>query len=204
MRVTKTYTKAIIVMHSISLLIVIFASFAFIRISNKTIPYISGKNSLIGVSGFTNLNSWRMETKSINFDANFVISNGNLKSINSLKFTTPVKSLISTHPNMDTVVYNMLDKSGKGVIKFSQTKAMVLPRMKMVNIIGNLSIGGVTKIIDLQLSYDVKNEKEIYFKGLKKLDLHDFGITRSNPILKRVKFDDQVMIQIEMNSKTGI
>ena len=34
-----------------------------------------------------------------------------------------------------------------------------------------------------------------------KFDLHFFGITRKNPLLKNVKFDSQVLVQIEINLK---
>lgn len=101
------------------------------------------------------------------------------------------------------MVYNILTAKGFNEITFVMKQQMVLPKMKMVNLIGDLTIGDETRTIDLQLSYEVKNSNEIKFKGLKKLNLHEFGITRANPVLKRVKFDDLVLVQIEMVLNDG-
>lgn len=140
-----------------------------------------------------------MDTDTLNCDANFLISNGRLEAIENLKFSTPIKNLKSTHAYMDTVVYKMLANDGVHDITFVQSRIMILPRMKMVNIIGDLTIGKVKRVVDLQLVYNVKNDYEVSFIGLKKLDLDLFGITRKNPVLKNIKFDNQVLVQIEVN-----
>ena len=204
MELSKLHTRGMVVLHTVSLLLVFFAFVAFIKISSTVVAYNKADGSLIGVSGFTNLDNWRMETKTISCNANFEIYNGDLKNINSLKFSTPIQSLTSTHPAMDSIVYHMLSANGAKEISFVQTKQMILPKMKMVNMIGELTIGNETKVVDLQLSYEVINAQQINFKGLKKLDLHEFGVTRSNPILKKIKFEDQIMIQIEMNLINGL
>lgn len=193
------YSKLIVVLHFVSLIILFVAIVAFIRSSSNGVEYSENKNSRIGVSGFTDLNKWSMDTDTLNCDANFVISDGRLKEINNLKFSTPIKSLKSTHAFMDTIVYNMLAVDGVNDITFEQTNIMILPRMKMVNILGDLTIGKVTKKIDLQLVYDIKNDNEVSFMGLKKLDLNMFGISRKNSLLKNIKFDNQVLVQIEIN-----
>lgn len=201
MRHPNKYSKLIILLHFVSLAVLFISIVAFLKSSSNGTVFSENNNSRIGVSGFTDLNKWSMDTDTLNCDASFVISDGRLKEINNLKFSTPIKSLKSTHAYMDTVVYNMLAVDGIKDITFEQSKIMILPRMKMVNIIGELTIGKATRIIDLQLVYHIKNDNEVSFIGLKKLDLHFFGITRKNPLLKNVKFDSQVLVQIEVNLK---
>ena len=193
------YSKSIILLHFFTLLVLFIAVVAFIKSSPKESFYNENKDSRIGVSGFTNLNKWSMDTDTLNCDANFLISNGRLEAIENLKFSTPIKNLKSTHAYMDTVVYKMLANDGVHDITFVQSRIMILPRMKMVNIIGDLTIGKVKRVVDLQLVYNVKNDYEVSFIGLKKLDLDLFGITRKNPVLKNIKFDNQVLVQIEVN-----
>lgn len=96
----KITTRLMIVLHSVSLLIVVFAFGAFVSISSEEVVFQESEGSVIGVSGFTNLDIWRMETKDLKLEASFVIASGNLNNINSLKLTTPVNSLKSTYSHM--------------------------------------------------------------------------------------------------------
>lgn len=203
MKISLVYSKAIIALNVIVLLVVSFIFVAFEKNTDKELPYVTDQKSRVTVTGFTNLSKWRMDTDYLKCDSRFVFSGGDLKEITYLKFSTPIIALKSTHAIMDTVVYKMLSASGVKEITFRQTRHMVLPKMKMVNIIGDLTIGAVTRKIDLQLSYTINNDKEINFKGLKKLVLREFNITRNNALLKAIKFDDEVMIQIEMNLTEG-
>lgn len=203
MKISPTYSKAIIGLNILTLLLVSFVFVAFVKKSNEELSYVNDKDSRMSVTGFTNLNKWRMDTDQLKCESRFIFSEGDLTEISSLKFSTPIVSLKSTHAAMDTVVYKMLSASGVKEITFVQTRHMVLPQMKMVNIIGDLTIGAVTRKIDLQLSYAIHNDKEITFKGLKKLVLREFNIARNHPLLKTIKFDDEVMIQIEMNLTEG-
>lgn len=206
MKAPQKHSRLIVFLHFCTLSILVIAIVAFVKSSSNSVPYIENKGSRIGVTGFTNLNKWSMDTDTLNCNADFVISDRELKEINNLTFSTPIKNLKSTHAYMDTVVYKMLATETVKDITFKQTNIMILPRMKMVNIIGDLTIGKVTKKIDLQMVYDVKNDNEVSFIGLKKLDLNFFEITRKNSILNNIKFDNQVLVQLEinLNNKTGI
>lgn len=198
MKITKTHAKGMVVLHSLSLLIVLFAFAAFVRASSEELTYRNHEDSRIAVSGFSNLDNWKMETNSLQCDGSFIFLDGELEDISSLTFSTLVKSLKSNHTEMDSIVHETLSARGAKEITFVQTQQMVLPRMKMVNIIGNLTIANLTRRVDLQLGYTMDKDKALHFKGLKKIDLNEFGITRSHPLLKALKFDNQVMIQIEM------
>lgn len=193
-----------VILHSLSLLVVLLALVAFSTSRSEELNYSNHKGSSIAISGFTNLDNWRMEADSIRCNGSFVFLDGELEDISSLNFTTDVTSLKSSNTQMDSLVYQILSAKGGRAITFVQTHQMVLPRMHMVNIIGNLTIANTTQRIDLQLGYTIGKDKELHFKGLKKIDLTEFSITTSHPLLKAVKFDNQVLVQIEMSLKGSV
>ena len=185
-------------------LVVVVACVAFATSSSKELAYVNDGTARIAVTGFTNLNQWSMETDSIKCNGGFVFQDGELQDISSLTFSTAVKGLKSSYTEMDSIVYQILSAEGVKDITFVQTRQMVLPKMRMVNIIGNLTMANVTRTVDLQLAYTIGENKELHFKGLKKIDLSQFGVTRAHPLLKTVKFDNQILVQIEMTLNNNI
>ena len=204
MKISKNYAKAIVWMHSLTLLLVVGAFVAFTSSSSEELNYRSNEGARIAISGFTNLNTWSMETDTVQCNGSFVFLNEELQDISSLSFSTPIKSLKSTHSEMDSIVYQILEAKEANLITFVQTQQMVLPRMRMVNIIGDLTLANVTRRIDLQLGYNIGKDKSLHFKGLKKIDLKQFGITRAHPLLKTIKFDNQILVQIEMTLNNNL
>jgi hypothetical protein len=204
MKISKKQAKGIVWLHSLSLLVILVAFVAFTKSSSEELPYSNDNKARLAITGFTNLNHWSMETDSIKCNGGFVFMGDELQDISSLKFSTAIKSLKSTHVEMDSIVHQILSAHGAKEITFVQTRQMVLPRMRMVNIIGHLTMADVTRTVDLQLAYSIGKNKELHFKGLKKIDLNQFGITRSHPLLQTLKFDKQILVQIEMTLNTNI
>ena len=204
MKISKNHARGIVLLHSLSLLVIVVAFVAFSKSSSEELPYSNNRNSRIAITGFTNLNQWSMETDSIKCDGGFVFIEDELQDISSLSFSTGIKSLKSNHAEMDSVVHQILSAKGAKDVTFVQTRQMVLPRMRMVNIIGHLTMANVTRTVDLQLAYNIRKNKELHFKSLKKIYLHQFGVTRAHPLLKTLKFDNQILVQIEMTLNNNI
>jgi polyisoprenoid-binding protein YceI len=198
MKISKNHARLMVLLHSLSLLIVLVAFAAFATSSSEEELSYRNADARIAITGFNNLNHWGMETELLQCSGSFVFLNGELEDISSLTFSTAVKSLRSDHSEMDSIVYQVLSDKGTEDITFVQTQQMVLPRMRMVNIIGNLTIANITQKVDLQFSYTIGKDKALHFKGLNKVDLNQFGITPAHPLLKALKFDNQILVQIEM------
>jgi hypothetical protein len=204
MSISKNHARGLVWLHSLSLLVVIVAFVGFSKSTSEEYSYTNDKSARIAITGFTNLNQWSMETDSITCKGGFVFQEGELQDISSLTFSAAVKSLKSSHVEMDSIVYQILSAKGAKDITFVQTRQMVLPKMRMVNIIGHLTMANVTRTVDLQLAYTLGENKELHFKGLKKIDLSQFGVTRAHPLLRTVKFDNQILVQIEMTLNNNI
>ena len=81
MRHPNKYSKLIILLHFVSLAVLFISIVAFIKSSSNGAVFSENNNSRIGVSGFTDLNKWSMDTDALNCDASFVISDGRLNEI---------------------------------------------------------------------------------------------------------------------------
>ncbi|MES2419046.1 MAG: hypothetical protein V4541_12725 [Bacteroidota bacterium] len=91
----------------------------------------------------------------------FVVKNGMLDDISSLKFVLSnheLNRLLATNDN----------------ISFEQTHVMVLPMMGMVHFIGMLNVDGVNSRADFQLQYEINKDKSVTFKGTKSFKLSDY------------------------------
>jgi len=92
----------------------------------------------------------------------FLIKNGNLDEIKSFSFEINNAAIKKQFSNADPK------------ITFQQTKAMILPYMKMIHFVGILSIDGVKKMTYFQLAYDVIDQNNIRISGNKKIKMSDF------------------------------
>gem|GEM_PF-2058939 len=93
----------------------------------------------------------------------YAVRDGRLDEIQHLKFEIADHSLKQFFP--DTSVRK---------ITFEQTKAMILPFMKMIHFVGILDIGGIKKTTHFQLAFEVNDDESIRLRGTKKIKLSDF------------------------------
>ena len=108
-------------------------------------------------------------------EGTYLIKDGELDEIYSLKFVLPSAQLKTLHT--DSLI-------GKKKIMFEQTRVMVLPIMGMVHCIGMLDIDGIRSTTSFHLGFSINSDQSITFKGTKLFKLNDFDENLSKEELK--------------------
>lgn len=157
---------------------------------------LNKEQSTCTVNGTSTLHDWEMTAENMYGYGHLDIEGGELKNIDVLKFTVPVKSLKSGKNRMDKNTYEAL-KSDKHP-KISYELVDVLSMEKNGNGVdikakGKLTIAGVTKYIDL----NVKAYNEgggIAFKGSTTFNMTSYKVDPPVALLGTVKTGDEVTI----------
>ncbi len=157
--------------------------------------------SQIKVLGTSNLHDWEMKAESFTCEGNFTVKGGVLKDISSLSFTLPVTNLKSKESLMDKRAYKALKSQEFSKITFKLTDAAVNTSQKTIAISGNLSIAGVTNLINLQSSYVVNADESITCKGSKNIKMSDFKIKAPSFMLGALKTGDALTIEVLLKLK---
>ena len=155
----------------------------------------------IKVSGTSNLHDWTMMAKSFVCEGKFVTKGGVLQDVSSLSFSLPVTNLKSKEDLMDTRAHKTLKASKFDKITFKLIEATVVPKQKVINAIGNLTIGGVTNKVSLQTTYLINADETITCKGSKMVKMSDFNIKAPSFMLGALKTGNDVTIDLLLKFK---
>ena len=152
----------------------------------------------IEVSGITNNHNWKMKTDSVDFRAQVMLLNRQLKTINSLSFAVPVKKLTSPNTYMDRIAHKTLKAYPFDKIYFKYIRAEISPwddkDQYMVKATGNLTIAGITQAITMNLISTVINDGTLTFSGSHKLKLSTYQVTPKKTLMGSLKTSDDVTI----------
>lgn len=173
--------------------------FLFINLTlfgqEQTYIYYSGE---IEVSGFTNKYNWKMKTDSVDCKALLTLQNRQLKTINSLSFTVPVKKLSSPNTYMDRIAHRTLKSYPFDKIYFRYVKSEITPwkdkDQYLVNASGNLTIAGVTQAIKMDLIATLIKDGTITFSGTHQLKLSSYQVVPKKTLMGTLDTSDDVTV----------
>ncbi len=167
----------------------------FVFGQQQTFVYHSGE---IEVSGYTNNYNWKMKTDSVECKALITLLNRQLKTINSLNLTVPVKKLSSPNTYMDRIAHRTLKSYPFDKIYFKYTKSEILPwddkDQYLIKASGNLMIAGVTQAIKMDLIATVVKDGTITFAGTHKLKLSTYGVIPKKTLMGTLNTSDDVTV----------
>lgn len=176
------------------------AVFAFGQ--QQTYVYHSGE---IEVSGYTNNYNWKMKTDSVDCKALITLQNRQMKAINSLSFTVPVKKLSSPNTYMDRIAHRTLKSYPFDKIFFKYVKSEILPwddkDQYLVKASGNLTIAGVTQAIKMDLIATVIKDGTITFAGTHKLKLSTYQVVPKKSLMGTLNTSDDVTVNFVIGVK---
>ena len=178
---------------SLSFLFLLLSLFSFGQ--QQTYIYHSGE---IEVSGFTNNYNWKMKTDSVDCKALMTLQNRQLKAINSLSFTVPVKKLSSPNTYMDRIAHRTLKSYPFDKIYFRYVKSEITPwkdkDQYLVEASGNLTIAGVTQSIRMDLIATVINDGTVTFSGTHELKLSTYQVVPKKTLMGTLDTSDDVRV----------
>jgi polyisoprenoid-binding protein YceI len=187
----KTKTKNFKISRVAILLFVMFTS----GLGYGQAPYRQNQVS-ITIAGTSTMHDWTMTTKDGVLQANLTLNaDGTLSQINSLQLNVPAESLKSGKGAMDKNAYNSLKTDKFKQITFALTSTQVTGNE--VKCTGNLTISGVTKVVQLDASCKLQPDNTFNCKGSKALKMTEYKVEPPTFMFGSIKTGDDITISFE-------
>lgn len=151
------------------------------------------------IRGTSNLHDWESKVTQVHGYGQLVAEPNNLKAINSLFVEIPVRGIKSPKGSvMDGKTYDALKAGTYPQITYKLTKITALNNKGggnfAVGALGDLTMAGVTRQIDLWVTVKVDNYGTIVISGSKNLKMTDFKISPPTALLGTLTTGDDVEI----------
>lgn len=160
------------------------------------------KSSKMTVAGTSSLHEWESEATKVSADAKIKVAAGKLEDITSLTVTVAAKAIKSTKGKiMDDKTYEALKADANPNITFQLTDVeSVTPANNgyTVKAKGNLTIAGSKKPVSMTVTATVTSSGVITFKGSKKINMVDYGMTPPKALAGTIKVGPEVEVGFEV------
>jgi polyisoprenoid-binding protein YceI len=163
---------------------------------------VNESNTKLSIDGTSSIHDWTIEAEQFNGKANVNVEGNILKTINSLSFNIPVKSLKSGKSSMDDNTYEALKEEDHPVIKYefrSMDNVKVDGNTTTMSTKGALTIGGVTKIVNMNVKANTSTG--IAFSGDITFKMSVFEIDPPTAVFGTIKTGDEVTINFNAQYK---
>lgn len=170
-------------------------------VSNAQTKYQSVGGVKLVIEGTSNIHDWDMNSKQGSCSAEFLFApTGHLAGLSSLQFSVPAESLKSNKKAMDNNTYKALNTSKHSTISFTASSASVRPNGSgfILTTRGNLTISGVTRVVDLTAHGVMNADKSITYSGTYKLKMTDFKVTPPSIMFGAIKTGDAVTVKFDL------
>jgi len=147
--------------------------------------------SYLNINGTSTLHDWSVIAKQINGALNAQIEKNEIKKLESGQIGIPVISLKSGKNAMDENMYNALKSGRFAEINYKLKNYSV--KNPELTLTGDLTVAGVTNIIQSKVTYRVFN-KQIIFNGKLSLKMSAYNIQPPELFLGTLKTHDEVTI----------
>jgi len=173
---------------------IILLSLSFITTTRRKFV-VDVAESKVSFSGTGASSQWKMEGNPIISEGNFEASDEELLTISGLSFTLPLNEFKSENPKLELAINEALKQNNYAPIVFKQKYSMILPIMKKVHMVGELSLLNGTYAMPLQISYDLNNNETLRIKSKQTISLSAYGIKLPTNLAGVV--DDEIELEID-------
>jgi polyisoprenoid-binding protein YceI len=159
--------------------------------------YKQSADSYITVAGTSTLHAWTMTSKDTQYQATFENgADGTPNLLKALTLTIPAQSLKSEHSGMDKNAYSSLKTDKHKTISFSLTTASA--EKGIYKCAGNLTIAGVTKLMNIDATCQVKPDMSMRCTGSKAFKMSDFQVEPPTFMFGTVKTGDDITVSFNV------
>jgi polyisoprenoid-binding protein YceI len=164
---------------------------------------ISARSAKVLVSGNSTMHKWSSAVTKLNFSGDFSIVDGNLKKINAAVVRMEVSSMKSHQDSdlMDERTHKTLKAEKFPYITYEYTNTLSAETkgdLSTLKVNGNLTIGGVSKPVDLILKVVNLDNGDVQIKGSRKILMSNHGIKPPSFMAGAIKVDDEIEITFDV------
>lgn len=157
------------------------------------------KTYKVTVQGTSSLHDWESNVEKLEANGSYVMADNALTDIKDVVVKIPVTSLKSTKGRMmDNKTYEAFDSKKNPTITFTLTGKTINEANNTVNVSGNLNMAGVTKAIDILLSYKVLPGGGLQVSGSKKINMTEFKMEPPTAMMGAIVVGDEVTVNFEL------
>ena len=163
----------------------------------------STKSFQLTINGTSNVHDWSTKATNVVVSGDFGLNNTSLEKINAASVKVKTKSLKSTKESdlMDDRTYSTLKADKFPEITYVFTKVLSVQQNgaeTIMNVSGNLTLGGVTKPTDLTLRIKTLPGGDLEVKGTRKILMSNHGIKPPSFMLGAMKVGDEVTLTYDV------
>lgn len=156
--------------------------------------------SKVKVFGTSNVHDWHIDGKMMSGKGNFILTDGALKSIESLTFIVESEQLKSGNSIMDNNTNKaLLTKKFKSInYKLTSVSRITLLSENNYSVIteGDLMIAGTTKKITQLFNLKIK-DKKVTIQGKTKLNMTTYNVEPPTALMGTIKTGEEVVVDFK-------
>lgn len=163
----------------------------------------STKSFQLTINGTSNVHDWSTRATNVVVTGDFGVNNTSLEKINAASVKVKTASLKSTKDSdlMDDRTHSTLKADKFPEITYVFTKVLSVQQSgseTIMNVTGNLTLGGVTKPTDLTLRIKTLPGGDVEVKGTRKILMSNHGIKPPSFMLGAMKVGDEVTLTYDV------
>ncbi len=191
----ETIKRQIMIRQSIFLFLTTLLLAGTVSAQNK----FSTKSFQLTINGTSNVHDWTSKATTVSVNGDFGLTNSSLEKINMAIVKVQTKSLksIKNSDIMDDRTHSTLKADKFPEITYVFTKVISVQQSgaeTIMNISGNLTLGGVTKPTDLTIRIKALSNGDLEVKGSRKILMSNYGIKPPSFMLGAMKVGDEVTL----------
>jgi polyisoprenoid-binding protein YceI len=186
---------------SLLLLLVLSASLAVHATKNS---YTLSNDYQVSIFGTSNLHNWNEKVKHVSGTTTISWNADGSFSVEAIDITMDVKSIKSESSAMDKNTYKALKADAYPQITVALNAPLTGIAGKAAGttvwVKANVTIAGVTKVMDMQIQIKMPAAGKLTFEGAQKIKMSDFGLTPPTALLGTLKTGNDITIKFKVGS----
>ena len=172
--------------------------------SNDSSFGLQRDNASLTISGTSTLHSWKMQLKTFDCSADFIIKDNRLSEIDQVSFSCKAADLESESSMMDKKAHSALKSDTFPEIKFDITAPSEIKsgnNKYAATVTGLLYLAGKSKTVTVPVSTELSNlngSNVIIVTGQTELKMSDFGVSPPVLMMGALKTGDAVSVSFSL------
>jgi len=158
------------------------------------------------IDGTSSLHNWTSEVNEVNAEGKLELNNGELKGIEGLVVTVPVTSIKSARGDiMDTKTYNAFDSEHHPNITYTLRELRSIAKTSgsyTIEMTGELTMAGITRLIDLTVTGEALGAGAIRFQGAKAIDMTEWETAPPTAMFGTLKTGKDITVNFALTLTT--